>query len=941
MEVPAPGNNPAYSESKSKLRGCFTTFATGSYCRLEYLLSFTSQYQTTLIHMFRKIIKIVLISLVVLISIAIAAPYLFKKQIVAKVKTEINKKVNAHVDFTDVDISFFRHFPKVAIGLDDLRITGNGVFAGDTLVSAGRIDAAADIMSVLKGKDMTIYDVIIESPRIHAIINKDSLVNWDIMKPDATAGSADSSSSFKAALQHYAIKNAWISYRDIPAGINTLITGLDHDGDGDFTADKFTLNTHTQAGSVTVNYDGIPYLYQAKLQVDAAIAVDNKTSTYRFNTDKITLNDLQMAAKGFVTMLPADGYDMDISFTSASTDFKYLLSLVPTVYQHDFDKVTAKGTAAFDGFVKGRYTENQLPAYHIGMTVTDGYFKYSDLPKPVQHINITAIVDNPDGQTDNNIVNIEKAHFEMDNDPFDFRLLVKKPISNLFVDAAAKGKLDLAKLAQLVKLDAGTTIKGLLNADVNVKGNVKDIEAQRFDHFSAGGVFDLSGFSYASKDYPTGVKINNLQTQFTPAKVSINELNGQYQSTNFSGSGQINNLLNYLLQDKPLRATLTVSADNINLNDWMGTSTDSTATGAQSQPFAVPGNLDILVNSQIASLKYDNLAISNMTGAIKVNDETVTIADVKGKALDGDFAVSGTYSTRESKTKPAISFMYDVEKVDVQKTFKAFNTVQALMPIGKFLAGKLTSRLTVNGNLGDNMQPQLNSLTGNGSLLLIEGFLSKFAPLDKIATTLNVKELEQLSVKDVKNYIEFSNGQVLVKPFTVKVKDIDIEAGGLQGFDQSLDYTVNLKLPRTLMGTKGNQLVNNLVSDLQKKGIPVNPGEVVPLTLKVGGYITSPTVSVDLKQGANNLVENMKQQALDFAKAKIDSTRQAVTTAVKDSIASVKKQAVEAAKTEVLKQITGGKNSDSNAPKAKPEESVKGLLNNLFKKKAKDTGAKQ
>ena len=35
----------------------------------------------------------------------------------------------------------------------------------------------------------------------------------------------------------------------------------------------------------------------------------------------------------------------------------------------------------------------------------------------------------------------------------------------------------------------------------------------------------------------------------------------------------------------------------------------------------------------------------------------------------------------------------------------------------------------MNGNLNGNMMPDLNSLTGKGNLLLIEGVLKKFAPL--------------------------------------------------------------------------------------------------------------------------------------------------------------------------------------------------------------------
>ena len=73
-------------------------------------------------------------------------------------------------------------------------------------------------------------------------------------------------------------------------------------------------------------------------------------------------------------------------------------------------------------------------------------------------------------------------------------------------------------------------------------------------------------------------------------------------------------------------------------------------------------------------------------------------------------------------------------------------------------------------------------------------------------------------------------------------------------------------------------------------------------------------------------------------KNKIDSTKKAVTTAVKDTIASIKKQAVAAAKDELTKQLSGGKKlGDSSKTSTNPKESIKGLMNNLFKKKVKDT----
>ena len=888
--------------------------------------------------MLKKVLKITGITLLLLIIIAFVTPYLFKNQIVTLVKKEVNKKINAKVDFKDVDISFFRHFPKVAVALTDLQITGNSTFSADTLVAAKRIDAALNIMSVISGKDMTIYSVYIESPRIHAIVNKDSIANWDIVIPDTIVVASTAKKPFKMELKEYAVKNAYISYKDETAAISSEIINLNHEGTGDFTSDLFILKTVTNADAVTLIYGGVPFLANAKAIINADIKVDNKNNIYTFNTDKISVNDLKISGQGSIKNLAENGYDMDISFKAPSTDFKNILSLIPVIYKNDFSKINAGGSAIFSGFVKGIYNASRMPAYHVDMAVTDGFFQYPDLPKPLQKINIKAQVDNPDGVTDNIVVNVEKAHFELDNDPFDIRLIVKKPISNMYVDAAAKGKLDLSKVAQLVKLQAGTKVQGALNADVYVKGTVKDIQQQKTDQFTAGGIIDLNNFLYVAKDYPTGVKINTLQTSFTPSKVNITTLNGQYLTSNFNGSGQINNLLNYVLQNKPLSATLNLNADNIDLNSWMGTSADTTVKGSAAKPFVIPANLNILVNTKIEKLHYDKVDIQNLSGSLKINDETAVIADVKGNALDGSIMINGTYSTKESKIKPDISLIYNVDKVDVEKTFKAFNTVQKLMPIGNFIAGKLTSQLSLKGKLGDNMMPDLNSLTGNGNMLLIEGLLNKFALLEKIATVLNVKALEQISVKDVKSYFEFNNGKLLVKPFAVKVSGIDMEIGGTHGFDQSMNYVINMKLPRSLMGAQGNQLVNNLFSQINSKGIPLKVGDIINLNLQVGGSIKSPTVKTDLKQGAQNLADQLKNQVTEFAKNKIDSTKKVITSAVKDTIASVKKQAINAAKDELVRQISGGnKSTDSSKTKANPKESIKGLVNDLFKKKNRDS----
>jgi hypothetical protein len=417
--------------------------------------------------------------------------------------------------------------------------------------------------------------------------------------------------------------------------------------------------------------------------------------------------------------------------------------------------------------------------------------------------------------------------------------------------------------------------------------------------------------------------------------------------TGFAANGSFDNLIGYAMKDEPLAGVINVTADKVDLNKLMGSTTaapDTAAAAATTAPFAVPKNIQLTLNTKVESVKYDKVDYKNINGSLLLKDETVSLKDVKMEALDGTIGLNGSYSTKLSKTKPDISLAYDVQNLDVQKTFTAFNTVQKLMPIGKFIAGKLTSKMTMKGKLGEDMMPDMASLTGEGTLFLLEGFLSKFQPMEKLASTLNITELQAISIKDIKNYFEFANGKVLVKPFNVKVKDIDMEIGGMHGLDQSLDYVMNMKVPRAKLGEKANAFVNNLASQASSKGVPIKLSDVINLKVNIGGSITSPTIKTDLKDAGSSLAADLKNQATTFVEAKkaaADSAVAAAKSAAKDTIASVKKQVLSGLKDEALKQLSGQKDTTTTGSKdAKKgvEESAKGLLNNLLKKKkATDT----
>jgi hypothetical protein len=470
---------------------------------------------------------------------------------------------------------------------------------------------------------------------------------------------------------------------------------------------------------------------------------------------------------------------------------------------------------------------------------------------------------------------------------------------------------------------------------MNFAGSKADIDKGAYDRISLAGKADLSQVEYISKDYPGGVKINAASLSFNPNNAVLHSLDGRFGKTGFTASGVLDNIVAYALDKGQLKGNVNLTADHIQLNEWMGTTTESSAaTPESSEPFLVPSNMDIAVNTKAGAVEYDKVTYRNISGKLHLKDETVLLQDVKAEALDGTMTFNGSYSTRENKKQPRISLDYAIKDIDVQKAFLAFNTIQKLMPAGKFISGKMNSVFKMTGNLGGDMFPQLSSLTGGGDLFLIQGVLSKFQPLEKIASHLQVNALKDISLKDLKAQFEFANGKVLMKPFSVKVKDIDMQIGGTHGLDQSMDYIIAMKIPRSYLGNAGNNIVNGLASEAAKKGVALNLSEVVNLNLRMTGSMTNPTIKTDLKQSAGDITQQMKEQASSFIKQKADSAKQSI----RDTVKQIKNQVISNVKKDILNQIGGTKDSSGKKPsldstKKKAEATIKEGLNNLFKKK--------
>ena len=849
--------------------------------------------------MLKKVSIVILSLFIIFFAAAIAIPLFFKKEIVAKIKSAINKSVNAKVDFKDLDLSLISSFPNLGIKINNLTIVGIDSFAKDTLANVKQLQLNVNLLSVIKGETYQIKSVNLNEPNIFAHVLKSGKSNWDIMKSDSTSTSGDTAkTAFKIALQKYTIEKGKIIYDDASLGFFMNLENLNHTGKGDFTQDLFTLQTQSDIEKLTVKYGGIPYLNKVKLDAELPIDIDLKHMKFAFAENKIKLNELVLSAIGYLAMPNDQDIVMDLKFDAKQSELKNFLSLIPAIYAANFKDMEATGKFAMNGVAKGTYNDKSLPAFNVNLSIENGKVKYPSLPSAINNIQVKSQITNPDGVIDHTVVNVPAFHLEFGQVPVDGRLLLKNPTTDPYVDMALKGKLDLKQLTAIFPMK-DMTLSGILDADVQAAGRKSSIDKGQYEAFKASGQILANNFNYAGKNVPMPVSVSTAKMVFSPKNITLSNLSAKVGKSDFAANGSVNNYLSYFFKkNQALQGNFNMSSNLIDVNELMGPKSTTEESGKKTDSklsvFEVPGNIDFNLAAKAGRVLYDTYDITNAHGTLLVKNKTVTFKDMAMNMLDGTVKMNGSYATVDPK-KPKVDVDFGIEKMDIQKAFSAFNTVKLLAPVAKYTKGIFSTNLKFNSDLDEHMMPVYSSINAEGLTNIIQAVLDGFEPLNKLASSLSSDKFKKLELNNLITKFKIKDGRLNVAPFDIKKDGIVMNVQGSNGLDQTMDYNLGLNLPRAMLGAKANETANAMIAKLNGKvGTNVSMSETIKVNAVLGGTFLKPTIN--LKYGAgdtktavkdvvNNAIADKRAELETKAQAKIDTVKAKATEKVKDAIA--------------------------------------------------------
>jgi hypothetical protein len=114
---------------------------------------------------------------------------------------------------------------------------------------------------------------------------------------------------------------------------------------------------------------------------------------------------------------------------------------------------------------------------------------------------------------------------------------------------------------------------------------------------------------------------------------------------------------------------------------------------------------------------------------------------------------------------------------------------------------------------------------------------------------------------------------------------------GSNGLDQSLQYTLDLKVPRSLMGGAANQALAGLVSQAGKAGVNLAAAPEIPLAIQLGGTVTSPTVKADVGSVASSVSKGAEQAVKQAVTQKVDTAAARLVADAEQKAAAIRQEA--------------------------------------------------
>lgn len=600
-----------------------------------------------------KIAKYFGITFAVIIGLLFLTPIVFEDQIKEQIKKTANERLSAELNYSDVSVSFFRHFPSLTLTLDNLSLNGSAPYTNEKFITAKEVSFGINVASLIFSKSVKIDQIYLSDSFINVKVNPNGEANYNIYKSQEQASQPKDSSDTALKLERIEILNSKIIYDDKSTKVHFDAYGFNYLGKGDLNKAVFDLYSKAKIEKLNIVYEDEPYLMNKKIDADLITKVNINSLSFFFQQNNLKINQLLVDFKGKFDILK-DGYNMDFVIKSDNSNLYDVFTAFPPKYITWLSKTELKGNTNLLLTLKGKYiaSENIAPDLNLDVKINDGFVNYNKSAFPVSNLNLDIKTKVPSLNPDLVIVDAKNLSLNINQDYLKSTFLVKG-VNTPEINADFKAKIDLEKLTKALGIP-DIELKGALAGDVKANG-VFDQKNKRFP--VTNGIVNLENGYLKTPYYPNPItnitiksKIENQKGTFEDLKINLTPTQFTFEGKPVFVQAYLSNFddLNYDIKAKGeldvSRIYKVFSQKGLDLDGFV--KADLSLKGKQSD--AEKGNYSKLNNKGTLELRNIGIASEYLPkkfiikeGIFKINQDKMSFNNFLAAYGQSDFKMNG------------------------------------------------------------------------------------------------------------------------------------------------------------------------------------------------------------------------------------------------------------------------------------------------------------
>jgi hypothetical protein len=308
---------------------------------------------------------------------------------------------------------------------------------------------------------------------------------------------------------------------------------------------------------------------------------------------------------------------------------------------------------------------------------------------------------------------------------------------------------------------------------------------------------------------PEPVVIPSIEFKYSNREMTIDNSRIELGRSDLNLKGNVRNIGKWFRHKDILQGELEIVSNHCDANQllsWFSadqgseeepaseTKEDNKASKEESDPFLVPTDVNLALNTHMKEVKIFNQNAKDLKGGIYVKDGVLILDEVGFVCRAAKLQLTAMYETPR-RNDLYMGLDYHMIDVDIDELLSMIPELEQMVPMLSSFKGNAQFHLAAETYLNAKYEPKMSTLRGAASLTAKDLVVLDGETFDQIAKLLMFKKKTENKIDSINAEITLYKNQIDVYPLCVQMDNYMVALGGRHRTDMTFDYDINVLSP--------------------------------------------------------------------------------------------------------------------------------------------------